>query len=270
MRTCKISQPFENINCQKIVAPKILSDYQIQEGKFFNLNNYHTLINHHCDVYNEEGILLFSLRKKAIPTEISNIARTYLLPSAMKCKNNNRYTASGKKDGTVKSMIAGYYDKAKRRDVSYIGANNIRLTAFSEKHPIEWGGSTLYVQYLDKLYSELWKEDYIPRKRTAETISYGMIPNTIFTTLTLNYNFRTACHIDKGDIGYSILTTIGNWNGCYLGYPQYGICINVEEGDFLIMNPHEYHCNTEFNGNIQNRMSIVTYSRNGIINQDDF
>jgi hypothetical protein len=266
MQTCKLS---ENINCQKIVAPKILPDYQIQEGIFFNLSHYHTIINNHCDVYDEKGILLFSLRKKAIPTEISNIARTHLLPSAMKCKNNNRYMASGKIKGAVKSMIAGYYDKAKRRDVSYIGVNDIRLTAFSEKHPIEWNSSIIYVQYLDRLYSELWKENYNNRKTIVKNIGHGIIPGTVFTTLTLNYNFRTACHIDKGDTGYSILTTIGNWNGCYLGYPQYGICANIEEGDFLIMNPHEYHCNTEFNGNLQNRMSIVTYSRKGIIYDDD-
>lgn len=96
--------------------------------------------------------------------------------------------------------------------------------------------------------------------------------------ITINYDEH---HIDM--VGFNIKELIGNyniiywrwllksltlgkWKGCYLGYPQYGVSVNVEEGDFLIMNPYEYHCNTEFKGKNDDRMSIVTYSRSGIIN----
>ena len=37
-----------------------------------------------------------------------------------------------------------------------------------------------------------------------------------------------------------------SFKGCYLGFPQYGICVDVRQGDFLAMNVHEWHCNTEF------------------------
>lgn len=287
-----------------MTARKILSDSEIKcrEGDFFDFKHYSILVNVDIDVYTESGKLLFSLRKKIIPTEVSNIARTYLLPRTKKCRTNSRGIASGKVDiskmtpgvveilnpgkfqthvryvngnvsnykvcNTVKSTVAGYYDKPKRGSLHF---GPIRLTAFSEKYINEWNNSILYVQYLDYLYSLLLKEDYILRKTKADNIKYGMIPGTIFTTLTLNYNFRTACHIDKGDVGYSLLTSVGTWNGCYLGFPQYGLAIHVEEGDLLIMDPHEYHCNTEFIGDgVQDRMSIVTYSREKIINQHDF
>ena len=28
--------------------------------------------------------------------------------------------------------------------------------------------------------------------------------------------------------------------------PQYGIAANIRQGDFMAMNVHEWHCNTEF------------------------
>lgn len=255
-----------------MLATKILSDYEMKqrEGQFFDLSHYHTIIETHADFITEPGVLLFSLRKNAIPTEISDIVRTNLLPRAIKTKTDNRYIAAGKSSGPVKSMIAGYYDKAKRCNGS---GNQIRLTAFSEKYPIEWNNSIWYVRYLNDLYAELFPESYVARRNQANNINYGMIPRTIFSTLTLNYNFRTACHIDKGDTNYSILTTVGSWepNSCLIGFPQYGIAVDLKENDFMIMNPHEYHCNTEFVGNNNHRMSIVTYTREKILHpQDDW
>ena len=37
-----------------------------------------------------------------------------------------------------------------------------------------------------------------------------------------------------------------DYDGCYTGFPQYGVAVNVTHGDFLGMNVHEWHCNTEF------------------------
>ena len=40
----------------------------------------------------------------------------------------------------------------------------------------------------------------------------------------------------------------------------------VEEGDFFIMNPHEYHCNSHIlDEQNMDRLSIVTYCRARII-----
>ena len=251
-----------------MLANKIMSDYDIKqcEGRFFDRNHYHTIVDSHSDYIVQPGILLFSLRKNVIPKEVSDISRNYLLPYAIKTKTDNRYTAAGKTYTPVKSMIAGFYDKAKRRSGS---GNQIRLTAFSEKHLNEWNNSIAYVRYLNDLYADLFPENYNSRKLKTEKVNYGIIDDTIFSTLTLNHNFRTACHIDSGDLDYSILTTVGLFNGCLIGFPQYGICVNLQEGDFMIMNPHEYHCNTEFIGDYNNRLSIVTYTREKIINRQD-
>lgn len=43
-----------------------------------------------------------------------------------------------------------------------------------------------------------------------------------FTTLTVNKNFRTAYHTDKGDlkVGFSTITTLGEYEGSLLVLPD--------------------------------------------------
>ena len=69
--------------------------------------------------------------------------------------------------------------------------------------------------------------------------------------MTINYDFRTACHKDKGDLegGLSTLTILedmpNNYTGFYLGLPEYKIAFDVRDGDTLIFDAHEKHANTE-------------------------
>ena len=109
-------------------------------------------------------------------------------------------------------------------------------------------------------------------KNTLNESPLYLIGNSCFSTLTLNYNWRTACHYDDGDFnnGLSIISVLGDnkWEGCMIGFPKYKIAVDVRVGDIIIMDSHEMHCNTEFkyppdnNGNANyNRLSIVLYLR---------
>ena len=75
------------------------------------------------------------------------------------------------------------------------------------------------------------------------------IKGTVFTTITINKNFRTAIHTDKGDLkegfGNLVVCEEGKYKGGYSGFPQFGIAFDVRQGDFLAMDVHEWHCNTE-------------------------
>ena len=55
------------------------------------------------------------------------------------------------------------------------------------------------------------------------------------------------------------------FKGCYLGFPQYGVCINVRNNDFLAMNVHEWHCNTEFIPENENVISATTDYASNIV-----
>jgi len=189
---------------------------------------------------------------------------------------------------SVSSFIAGYYDKPIRRlatpDYSSHGKKYpCRLTSFSRNHVKEWHQVLPLIEYIDNEYSIILPDKYEEQKKLTQKIPdftigsdekvtpLGNQKRTIFTTITVNYNWRTATHIDKGDLqdAYSVLTVCerGQWSGCYLGYPQYGVCINVREGDILIMDPHEYHCNTELHLESPDavRLSLIIYCRQGIL-----
>ena len=71
--------------------------------------------------------------------------------------------------------------------------------------------------------------------------------------------------------------------GGYIGFPKYGIAVDVRQGDFLVvMDVHQYHCNTPIKidkmcndeSNIKNnrqktkkygRLSIVCYLRKNML-----
>lgn len=110
-----------------------------------------------------------------------------------------------------------------------------------------------------------------------------VLGDTVFTTVTVNRNFRTACHQDAGDFpgGYGNLVVYEGkpYKGGYTGFPQYKIAVNVRNGDFLAMDVHEWHCNTKMYpvedppegqewDDLENRgferMSFVCYTRYGM------
>jgi hypothetical protein len=75
------------------------------------------------------------------------------------------------------------------------------------------------------------------------------VADTAFSSITINRNFRTALHMDDGDFreGFGNLSVIerGKYSGGATIFPRYKIGFNVRTGDFLAMDVHEWHCNTE-------------------------
>ena len=101
------------------------------------------------------------------------------------------------------------------------------------------------------------------------------IKNTAFSTVTINYNWRTALHTDKGDLpqGFGNLVVLeeGKYHGGYTGFPQYGVCVDVRHGDFLGMDVHKFHCNTKITPITKDysRLSLVCYLREKMIRCKD-
>ena len=114
-------------------------------------------------------------------------------------------------------------------------------------------------------------ENHKKQLERAESTDF-YINGTSFSTFTVNKNFRTGVHKDAGDFkdGFGNLTVLenGNFKGAYTVFPQYGIGVNVREGDFLAMDVHEWHANTELylENSESERISFVCYLRNSIGN----
>ena len=296
--------------CDKIKTyhvDKLINNAKMDKklGQFINENEYKYIFDTDVDVYDENGKLLVCMRKKIIPENITKLAKKHYMNEAKKSKTTSRGYASGKVDiknlssnvlkvmnperckskimfkngkitnysvcNKVNSMIVGYYDKPILKKYKKMVKKG-RETAFTLNKSHEWNGSLPFIEYADYIFEKVHPEQYKKQKEFIKDIDEEfMIGNTIFTTVTINYNFRTATHKDTGNLedAYSVFTVCeqGEWKGCYLGYPQYGICLNVREGDFVLMNPHLHHSNTEFKdtGEDFSRKSFVMYARKGFL-----
>ena len=95
------------------------------------------------------------------------------------------------------------------------------------------------------------------------------ISDTAFSTITVNYNFQTALHVDKGDFkdGFGNLVVCSkHLEGGYLLFPKYELGIQLHTGDYLAMDVHQYHCNSPifFSDTEGYRLSFVGYFRTSL------
>jgi hypothetical protein len=282
-----------------MIAQEYYSDEQLAhiEGDFLSSSGFNTIIDRDINIYKPDGSILAIFKKNVIPKELSKIAMANL-KSVAKRKMDNRGKVTGKLDltkvpiditniikrdefrvtqyklldGTMskrsfgnmsQSNIIGFFEKPDR---NYDRKINCRMTSFTaKKFTTKWNEVLPYIEHINNLYKQLAPLEYERQKQEANKTEFH-IPNTSFSTITCNYNFRTALHKDTGDYkqGLSAFTvaTEGEYNGFHLGFPKYRIAIDVREGDLLLFNPHEYHCNTEFEGNNFTRLSFVLYLRN--------
>jgi hypothetical protein len=147
---------------------------------------------------------------------------------------------------------------AKKVDSAIIGAweasgpkQFCRLTAWSGREVEAWRGLwPLFERIADNLAQHV-PERYRAQMRAARKTSPDwVIPGTPFTTITVNNTYPTAVHTDKGDLesGFSTLCVFrrGEFKGGWLCIPQYRLAVDMQEGDLLLMDAHEWHGNTPF------------------------
>ena len=308
---------------KEITVSKIMSDSDIaqREGEYFNEDHYNTILDEDTDVYTDDGKLLLKLRKNVIPTKLTDSALIAYRAAAKKTHENrgaaagvldrnkmNRYIGEFVNEGKFRtkfisnttgieskqatsnlsaSNIAGYYD---RPDRNLLGKGPpCRLTAFNRDNPDLWDQSVPFLRKVDSLFKELTPDRHAAQLKRCQQVPQFAIADTAYSTITINYSWRTALHKDAGDYvnGFGNLIVVEDSNnpykysGAYMGFPQYGVAANVRTGDFLAMDVHEWHCNTEFipdykvkadksdrnviNGWHFNRLSIVCYLRNDML-----
>lgn len=176
-------------------------------------------------------------------------------------------------------------------DTSYANAVLSGIAGFFDRYPrIPFGRATSYTEFnydtykkcypfMEKLsdkFEELLPRRYSYQKKQADKLDDRFRvggKSTVFTTVTVNKNFRTACHRDAGDLndGFSNLTVIAKdkeWEGGYLVLPEFRVAINIRPGDLLLVNNHAgIHGNTEIKPpegkriEDMERISLVCYFR---------
>ena len=282
-----------------------------KEGDYFDESHYDIIVNYDADVYyiDESGNkkLLGKFRKKVLPTNLCNIGMDNLKEAAKKY-HDNRGAAAGKIDisklpsyandpskwnSKSNFRISGYYSKITNNLVNNcignLSQSNIigyfdrrdrnlgkdapkcRTTAFTSQQVDKWLKVLPLIKQIDRQFKLLIPDRYNLQYNRAKQTPWR-IKNTCFSTLTINYNWRTALHKDSGDYdkGYGNLVVLeeGKYKGGYTGFPQFGVAFDVRNGDFLAMDVHEWHCNTKIKPITKDysRVSLVAYLRKNMIN----
>ena len=151
--------------------------------------------------------------------------------------------SSMKVNNQVASNPIGFYEESKN-----FAKLPCRLTHFTRVNYDKYTDGLPFIQRIDQCFNKLIPEAHEKQLSKANEKCHLKIPNTCFSTITINRNFRTALHRDAGDYkeGFGNLTVIerGKYHGGYTCFPQFGIGVDVRRGDFLAMDVHEWHTNT--------------------------
>jgi len=168
---------------------------------------------------------------------------------------------------SVMSGIAGYFDRYPRIPYG-------RACSYNEKNSEKFELCYPYLRKLNQQFRELIPGRWNAQNTEANKLDPRFrISDTVFTTLTVNHNWRTACHRDAGDLktGFSNICGITGpngkgWKGGQFILPEYRIAINLQPGDMLLVNNHDgIHGNDELIGDDNDRMTIVAYFREKMV-----
>lgn len=156
-----------------------------------------------------------------------------------------------------------------------------RLTAWTGQNLPAW-------ETLHPVLREVAKnlERYVPERYAAQAAYAAksdpawVVPGTPFTTITINNSYGTGVHQDKGDLdeGFSTICCLrrGSYKGGQLIFPEYRVAVDMQHGDLLLMDAHDWHgnatlvceCGKDMNGHCKacgsERISIVSYFRSKI------
>ena len=271
-----------------VIVPEKLSKEETNKhlGKY--VDSYTTIINTDADVFTTDGKLLLKFRKNVIEPSIIQKA-VEALGSFVFLKSTDRGTAGASEKGLgtgmkrpIKSNIIGYFDrytisqKGKFKKDGTKPTEPCRPCRWNRDHPEQWKKEVVpFIQEIDRQYKALCPEEHALQLEAASKTKY-CVEGTAFSTVTVNHNFRTAGHYDKGDyqngFGNLVVYEKGKYKGGYIGFPKYDIAVNVRTGDFLAMDVHELHANTalEMDGEEPpERISFVSYFREAILKKNN-
>jgi hypothetical protein len=196
--------------------------------------------------------------------------------------STNRGLASGesklriRKDGSVSktnvgnavdSSVIGYFDR-------YPRMNYCRSCAWNYAHPNEWKKAIPMIEEISSLFKKYAFDKYDYQANVAAKVKKDwLIGESVFSTVTINKNFRTALHRDGLNLedsfsAFNVLRA-GNFIGGNLVFPRYRIAISADNQDLLFFMPQEPHGNTEMkaiNGKSYERISLVYYLRDKMRN----
>jgi len=175
----------------------------------------------------------------------------------------------------VFSNILGSFDRAARLPYGRLAATAAKkYEEFVSHKDIYQTACSALKETLNTPDNPRWDKLYEKFSKVKDP-NYNLF-GTCFTTVTLNWNFRTAYHLDGNNCegGIAVLTamTKGEYEGHYLVFPEIRCAFDLRDGDFLAGdNQSMIHGNTAMIKKTPDaeRVSLVFYSRERMTRLDD-
>ena len=248
-------------------------------GTYLGSDSYETIISEDCDMYCE-GKPVFKFRKNAFNKDLLTTAWDnckYMAkssrgrgasagpidPESVYWKKRDiywtqkwsaRYKVKDRKTGEMKESKMKVNNEVASQPIGYYGKMDTlgldlpcRLSHHTKESLHEFHEAIPFFQSIADNYKELLPDQYVRQMERANQNDFH-IHGTPFSTVTINRNFRTAVHKDKGDFGgWACLSVLeeNKYSGGLLVLPKYKVAIDMRHGDLLVANVHEYHGNTE-------------------------
>lgn len=236
-----------------------------------------------CRAVDGDGRVLAILRKGALSGRALDGVAHALVGFRAAPKNRGSATLKGmkiymrKRDGTLsrtqqipEKLARGLGDSGV---VSYLGRGPRRpfCRACHANGAASWRMRELEQIALEAelVYAESYPEKYGPHVDfvNANVKRCWRLRDSVFTTITVNVNYRTAVHQDGGNL-VSGMAVMACWReGLYTGgetiFPQYRAALALGHGDVVVFYNHEWHGNAPIVGKPKQfrRCTLVFYTR---------
>ena len=224
------------------------------------------------DKEDDKRKLLLRFRKGIIPKkQVQQFYDAVIDFAHLKTNNRGRFQGKTK---YIMSNVFGYMDRWMPNQKNLFKRQNrtmlkpdIRPTQFVLQHADKYKKTWAFLQTISREYKRMVPERFVKQRKKAKEVPEFTIPGTVFTTVTLNLNHYSRLHTDHGDDeeGFGNLTVIekGMYKGGETCFPQYGIGVDVRNGDIMFMDVHEPHSNLpiQYVSPDAERLSVVCYLR---------
>lgn len=263
-----------------VVEPKMTNDeIKAREGTYFTDKEADQIFDENVDVYCKDAAtgekrLLARFRKNILPADLVKIGWEAYYQTAAASRNRgaaagpikadsaywkkrnpveiNKWSARYEQNGKLSKMrvnnnvfssVLGYFEQT-----PFMGLP-CRLTSYTQKYFQQYKHGIPFIQAIDAAFKKLIPDKHAKQLAATKEQPKYQVADTAFSSITVNRNFRTALHMDDGDFreGFGNLSVIerGQYSGGATIFPRYKVGFNVRTGDFLAMDVHEWHCNTE-------------------------
>jgi hypothetical protein len=242
--------------------------------------HYRHLVRDEAVVYKEDGSVLVRLVKNAIDPLACKVAYSELKnvdgalsarASVLGTKLMPRTLRDGSLSRTVQvpaEVVAKYHKRGARAD--FLGFKEAeprfqycRQTAWSRKHPEVLRAAMPLIRAADCMMKIEFPSQWESQHDHVSTAPDFRIGDTAFSTLTVNKNLATTYHRDEGDYanGFGVMLSLGEFEGGYLCFPEYGVAVDYRPGDVILADVHSIHGNLPIRGD---RVVCVLYAREKI------